>query len=78
MNVVKGKITPLRDNVLVVDMSFNEQKTASGIVIRSDDGKSEGVNHVGVRYGQLVQSRKMLRSANGFMSSTDAGLAAYE
>ena len=43
MNVVKGKITPLRDNVLVVDMSFDEQKTASGIVIRSDDGKSEGV-----------------------------------
>lgn len=43
MNVVKGKITPLRDNVLVADMSFDEQKTASGIVIRSDDGKSEGV-----------------------------------
>ena len=43
MNVVKGKITPLRDNVLVVDMSFDEQKTAGGIIIRSDDGKSEGV-----------------------------------
>ena len=43
MNAVKGKITPLRDNVLVVDMSFDEQKTASGIIIRSDDGKSEGV-----------------------------------
>lgn len=43
MNVVKGKIVPLRDNVLVVDMSFDEQKTASGIIIRSDDGKSEGI-----------------------------------
>ena len=43
MNVVKGKIKPIKDNVIVVDMEFGEQKTASGIVIRSDDGKSEGV-----------------------------------
>jgi co-chaperonin GroES (HSP10) len=43
MNVVKGKIIPLRDNVLVVDMNFDEQRTASGIIIRSDDGKSEGI-----------------------------------
>jgi co-chaperonin GroES (HSP10) len=43
MNVVKGKIVPLRDNVLITDMSFDEQKTASGIIIRSDDGKSEGI-----------------------------------
>lgn len=43
MNVVKGKLTPLRDNVLVTDMSFEEQKTSSGIIIQSDDGKSHGV-----------------------------------
>lgn len=43
MNVVKGKIKPLKDNVIVVDMNFDEQKTASGIIIQSDDGKSEGV-----------------------------------
>ena len=43
MNVVKGKLKPLRDNVLVTDMSFEEQKTASGIIIQSDDGKSHGV-----------------------------------
>lgn len=43
MNVIKGKIKPLRDKVLVSDMSFDEQKTASGIIIRSDDGKSEGI-----------------------------------
>lgn len=43
MNIVKGKIVPLRDNVLVSDMSFDEQRTATGIIIRSDDGKSEGV-----------------------------------
>lgn len=43
MNVVKGKLKPLRDNVLVTDMSFEEQTTASGIIIQSDDGKSHGV-----------------------------------
>ena len=43
MNVVKGKLRPLHDNVLVTDMSFEEQKTASGIVIQSDDGKVHGI-----------------------------------
>lgn len=43
MNVVKGKLKPLHNNVLVTDMSFEEQTTASGIVIQSDDGKSHGV-----------------------------------
>lgn len=43
MNVVKGKINPIKNNVIVVDMDFGEQKTSSGIILRSDDGKSEGV-----------------------------------
>lgn len=43
MNTIKGKLKPLNDNVLVSDMNFEEQKTASGIIIKSDDGKSEGV-----------------------------------
>ena len=43
MNVIKGKFRPLRNNVLVTDMGFEEQKTASGIVLQSDDGKSHGV-----------------------------------
>ena len=43
MNVVKGKLKPLRDNVLVTDMSFEEQTTASGIIIQSDDGETRGV-----------------------------------
>lgn len=42
---VKGKIVPIRDNVLVTKMNFEERKTASGIVLPSDDGKSEGVRH---------------------------------
>lgn len=43
MNTVKGTIRPLRDNILIVDMDFDEQKTASGIIIKSDDGKNHGV-----------------------------------
>jgi co-chaperonin GroES (HSP10) len=43
INVVKGKLIPIRDNVLITDMSFEEKKTASGIIIQSDDGKSEGI-----------------------------------
>lgn len=40
---VKGKIVPIRDHILVEEMNFGSQTTASGIVLRSDDGKSEGV-----------------------------------
>lgn len=43
MNVVKGKIIPLNDSVIISDMHFDEIKTTSGIIIRSDDGKSEGI-----------------------------------
>ncbi len=43
MNIVKGKIKPLNDNILVADMNFEEMKTASGIIIQSDDGKAHGV-----------------------------------
>lgn len=43
MNIVEGKLRPLNDNILVVDMNFEEMKTASGIVIQSDDGKAHGV-----------------------------------
>jgi len=43
MNKVKGKIVPLRDNIIVTDMNFDQQVSKGGIVILSDDGKSEGV-----------------------------------
>ena len=43
MNAIRGKITPLKDKILVSDMNFEAQYTASGIYIPSDDGKSEGV-----------------------------------
>ena len=40
---VQGKILPIRDNVFVTDMSFDEQISAGGIYIPSDDGKTEGI-----------------------------------
>lgn len=43
MKAIASKIKPIRNHILVCDMNFGEQTTASGIVLRSDDGKSEGV-----------------------------------
>jgi co-chaperonin GroES (HSP10) len=41
--VTKGKIRPIRDHIIVSDMEFGMQKTATGILIHSDNGKSSGV-----------------------------------
>ena len=43
LNRIKGKVVPIRDHVLITDMSFEEQRTKWGLVIQSDDGKSEGI-----------------------------------
>jgi co-chaperonin GroES (HSP10) len=43
MKAQASKIRPIREHILVRDMNFSEQYTASGIYIPSDDGKSEGV-----------------------------------
>jgi co-chaperonin GroES (HSP10) len=40
---VTGKLIPIRDNVLITDMDFGEQKTKGGLVLLSDDGKNEGI-----------------------------------
>ena len=64
--VKTSKVTPLKDSILVKDMNFDERITAGGIILRSDDGKSEGVRprwaevyavgptHVDVKPGQWV------------------------
>ena len=41
---VKGTLKPLRDKVIVKDMQFGIEKTAGGIFLPSDDGKSSGVH----------------------------------
>ena len=40
---IKGKIVPIKDHILATDMNFGEMKTKAGILLRSDDGKSEGI-----------------------------------
>lgn len=39
-----GKVTPLHDKILISDMEFGEQRTASGIYVPSDDAKSSGIH----------------------------------
>lgn len=41
---VKGKVKPLRDNVFVSDMEFGIQRTASGLYVPGDDGKTQGIH----------------------------------
>lgn len=41
---VAGKVTPLRNKVLITDMNFEGQRTQSGILIPSDNGKVQGIH----------------------------------
>lgn len=50
MAIVKGKIKPLRDKVIVHNMHFGDQHTLSGIVVLSDNGKDRGIYP---RWGQV-------------------------
>ena len=50
MSKVTGKLIPIRDNVLITDMNFDARVSKGGIVLPSDDGKSEGVRH---RWGRV-------------------------
>jgi co-chaperonin GroES (HSP10) len=43
MKVSASKLRPIKDRVLFSDMEFGEEKTKSGIILRSDDGKVEGI-----------------------------------
>jgi co-chaperonin GroES (HSP10) len=40
---IKEKIIPLKDRVFISDMNFDAQTTKSGLVIRSTDGKEDGI-----------------------------------
>lgn len=40
---IEGKIVPIKDRVFFTDMNFDEEVTASGIVLQSDNGKGEGI-----------------------------------
>jgi co-chaperonin GroES (HSP10) len=40
---VSGEFRPLHDKVFVTDMEFGEEVTKSGLILKSDNGKSEGI-----------------------------------
>lgn len=40
---IQGTPTPVGNRVLVTNMHFGEQKTASGLIITDDDGKTRGI-----------------------------------
>lgn len=42
-NIKCKNIVPLHDHIIVSDMNFAEQITKAGIIIGSDNGKSEGI-----------------------------------
>lgn len=48
--VYASKLRPIRNNIVIVDMDFGEQVTSGGLVLMSDDGKSEGVKS---RWGKI-------------------------
>lgn len=39
----KGNLKAIGERVLITDMYFGEQKTASGLIINNDDGKTRGI-----------------------------------
>jgi len=43
INTIKGKPRAIGNRVLVTDMHFGEQTTASGLIISSDNGKERGI-----------------------------------
>ena len=40
---IDGEIQPLKNNIIVTDMSFEARQLASGIVLLGDDGKTDGI-----------------------------------
>lgn len=43
INKVKGNVQAVSNRVIVSDMYFGEQKTASGLIIKDDDGTTRGI-----------------------------------
>ena len=40
---IRGTLKPLKDRIFVSNMNFGEEKTSSGIVLQSDNGKGQGI-----------------------------------
>ncbi len=40
---IDGEIKPLKNNIIVTDMTFEARQLSSGIVLLGDDGKTDGI-----------------------------------
>lgn len=43
IKTISGKLTPIKNRVIVSDMHFGEQKTRSGLIITDDNGTDRGI-----------------------------------
>lgn len=50
--MITGELETIHDNVLVTNMNFAEQVTAGGIIVGSDNGKTEGIKP---RWGKVYK-----------------------
>jgi len=50
LNTLNGTLRPIGNRVIVKNMYFGEQKTAGGLIITNDDGKTRGIYP---RWGQV-------------------------
>lgn len=50
--MIKGELETIHDNVLITDMNFAEQVSAGGIIVGSDNGKTEGIKP---RWGKVYK-----------------------
>jgi co-chaperonin GroES (HSP10) len=50
--IVTGHLDTIHDNVLITDMNFAEQFSAGGIIVSSDNGKTEGIKP---RWGKVFK-----------------------
>lgn len=50
--MINGELETIHDNVLITDMNFDEQVTLGGIIVGSDNGKTEGIKP---RWGRVYK-----------------------
>lgn len=50
MQLAQGQIRPLRDQVIVRDMSFAERRTSAGVILLADNGERRGIR---ARWAQI-------------------------
>lgn len=63
MSVIKcNTVTPLHDGVIVSNMNFDVQKTESGIIVGSDDGKSEGIKPRWAKVYSVGKDQKTIKA----------------